>query len=47
MTIYNSEYIADAMSSADSTKPLHNVFLNLKARNKDHTSKNFEIQHIF
>jgi hypothetical protein len=46
MTIYNTEYITDAMSSADSTKPLHNVFLNLKARNSDHSSNNFETNRI-
>jgi len=46
MTIYNTEYITDAMSGGDTSKPLHNVFLNLKARNKDHTNKNFETNRI-
>ncbi len=46
MTIYNTEYLTDAMSSADSSKPLHHVFLNLKARNDDHTGKNFETNRI-
>jgi hypothetical protein len=46
MTIYNTEYISDAMSNDDTTKPLHHVFLNLKARNSDHTDNNFETNRI-
>ena len=46
MTIYNTEYISDAMSSADSAKPLHHVFLNLKARNSEQTGNNFEANRI-
>tara|TARA_R110002153_G_scaffold54335_3_gene151365 strand:- start:914 stop:1681 length:768 start_codon:yes stop_codon:yes gene_type:complete len=46
MTIYNTEYITDAMSSADASKPLHNVFLNLKARNSSHSSNNWETNRI-
>lgn len=46
MTIYNTEYISDAMSNDDSSKPLHHVFLNLKARNSDHTDNNFETNRI-
>tara|TARA_A100001201_G_scaffold4595_1_gene9076 strand:- start:30 stop:800 length:771 start_codon:yes stop_codon:yes gene_type:complete len=46
MTIYNTEYISDAMSNDDATKPLHHVFLNLKARNSDHTDNNFETNRI-
>jgi hypothetical protein len=46
MTIYNSQYINDAISGGDTTKPLHNVFLNLKARNNDHTNNNFEANRI-
>ena len=46
MTIYNTQYITDAMSSADSAKPLHHVFLNLKARNAEQTGNNFEANRI-
>lgn len=46
MTIYNTEYISDAMSNDDTTKPIHHVFLNLKARNPKHTDNNFETNRI-
>ena len=46
MTIYNTNYVTNAMSNDDSSDPLHHVFLNLKARNADHTSNNFETNRI-